>query len=96
MILDEQVLLDRQRSERNHFVALRQLLLRLIQREQHHLLQDLGNLRHFVILILNNAICHCRILSVSYNAKATPPHAFHDASSVAWLLRGGIILATNR
>ena len=44
MVLNEQVLLDRQRGEGNNFVALRQLLLRLIQREQQHLLQDFGDL----------------------------------------------------
>ena len=96
VVLDEQVLLDRQRGEGDHFVALGQLLLRLIQREQQHLLQNLGDLGNFVILIFNNAICHCRILSILYNAKATPPHAFHDASSVAWLSTRDIVVATNR
>lgn len=96
VVLDEQVLFDRQRGEGDHFAALGQLLLRLIQREQQHLLQDLGDLGNFVILIFNDAISHCRILSILYNAKATPPHAFHDASSVAWLSTRDIVIATNR
>ena len=48
MRLDEQVLLDNERRERNELSALLHLLLRLVEREQEHVFEHLRNLGDFL------------------------------------------------
>ena len=48
MRLDEQVLLNDERRERNELSALLHLLLRLVEREQEHVFEHLRNLGDFL------------------------------------------------
>ena len=79
MRLDEQVLLNDERRERNELSALLHLLLRLVEREQEHVFEHLRNLGDFLRRVFNSAIGH----------KVAPLLSIIDCHSVVHRIRFG-------